>query len=107
MATRAVIHLPARIAPGEIVEVRAIAEHVMETGFRADATGRVLPRDIVRRMEVRLDDRLVFAADLHPSVAANPYVAFMLKAERSGALVITWRGDHGYEHTERRALVVG
>lgn len=106
MAARALIHLPPTIRRGEIVEVRAHLAHPMETGFRPDGQGRVLPRDIVRRVEARLDGAFVFAADLHPAIAANPYLAFPLKAERSGTLVIAWRGDNGFAHSESVAFTV-
>jgi sulfur-oxidizing protein SoxZ len=48
----------------------------MESGFRVGAEGRRLPRDIVRRFECQLDGELVFAADLFPAIAANPYLEF-------------------------------
>ena len=106
MAGRAIVTLPPRIARGEVIEVRTLVAHPMETGHRVDAMGRTLPRDIVTRLEARLDDQLVFAADLHPAIAANPFVAFPLRAERSGTLTVTWRGDGGFVQRESVALVV-
>lgn len=106
MATRALVHLPRPARRGEVFELRALIAHPMETGFRADSEGRVLPRDIVRRFECRLDGELVFAADLHPAIAANPYIAFPLRAVASGELRLLWRGDNGFQHEEIVALVV-
>ena len=63
----------------------------METGYRVDADGRVLPRDIVRRFECRYDGELVFGADLFPAIAANPYLAFSALAVDSGTLVFLGR----------------
>jgi sulfur-oxidizing protein SoxZ len=106
MATRALIHLPASIRRGDIIEIRTTLGHPMENGFRADAEGRVLPRDIVTRFECRLDAELVFAADLYPAIAANPYLAFSLRAERAGTLLFSWEGDRGFKHTETRPLTL-
>lgn len=106
MSARALVHLPRPVRRGEPFDVRAMIAHPMETGFRVDAVGRTLPRDILRRFECRLDGELVFAADLHPAVSANPYVAFALRAEASGTLVFSWRGDRGFAHDETVALVV-
>jgi sulfur-oxidizing protein SoxZ len=78
MATRALVHLPKVLRRGEPFEVRTTLAHAMETGYRRDGDGNMLPRDIVRRLEVRLGGETVFAADLHPAIAANPYVAFPL-----------------------------
>lgn len=107
MATRAVITLPAVIKAAEAFEVRATIAHAMETGYRTSDGGARLPRDLVRRFECRLDGELVFAADLHAAISANPYLAFWMRAARSGDVSFVWRGDNGFEHRETRSLNVG
>ena len=106
MATRALVHKPTPAPRGAVIEVRCTLQHPMETGHRRDASGRLQPRDIATRFECRLDGALVFAADLFPAVAANPYLAFPLRAERAGTLVLSWEGDHGFRHQETRSLVL-
>jgi hypothetical protein len=54
--------------------------------WRNDAEGRRLRRDIVHRFECHYDGALVFAADLYPAIAANPYLAFSVAAVASGTL---------------------
>jgi len=106
MATpRTLINVPAARS-GEIIEIRATIAHVMETGLRPDDQGRVVARDIVTRFECRLDGATVFAADMFPAVAANPHIAFRLRAEKPGSLVFLWEGDRGFRHTETVALKV-
>lgn len=107
MATRALLHVPKPLRRGEVFEVRATVQHAMETGYRRGSDGQMLARDIVRRIEARYDGALVFAADLYPAIAANPFVAFSLVATSSAPLELTWRGDNGFVHTERVDLVVG
>ena len=106
MAVRTVITLPASAKPGEVIEVRTLIAHPMESGFRPDSNGRLLPRDILRRFECRYGGEVVFAAALAPAVAANPYIAFTLRAGASGPLQFTWQGDNGFEQTETRMLTV-
>lgn len=106
MATRALVHLPKAIRRGDVVEVRATLAHAMETGYRRDGDGRMLARDIVRRIEARIDGELVFAADWFPAIAANPFVAFSLVATASGTLQISWSGDNGFAHSETATLTV-
>lgn len=101
---RTLIHLPSGLRRGEPFEVRTTIAHPMETGYRPDANGRVVPRDIVRRLRCTLDGELVFSAELFPAVAANPYLAFQVRAERSGQLQITWEGDNGFAQTETVAV---
>jgi sulfur-oxidizing protein SoxZ len=99
-AARALVTLaPAVPRRGEPFEVRALIAHPMETGQRVDAMGNKVPRDIVRRVECRLDGDVVFAADLHPAISANPYLAFPLVAQDDGTLVVSWSGDRGFAHS--------
>ncbi len=106
MATRALVHLPKVLRRGEPFEVRTTLAHAMETGYRRDGDGNMLPRDIVRRLEVRLGGETVFAADLHPAIAANPYVAFWLQVQEGGTLELRWTGDRGFLHTESVLLTL-
>jgi len=103
---RTLIHVPATARKGEVVEVRALIAHAMETGYRAGADGRILPRDIIRRFSCRYDGELVFSADLYPAVSANPYFAFFLTADGSGSLTFTWEGDNGFAQTETVTITV-
>jgi sulfur-oxidizing protein SoxZ len=100
MATRALLNLPANVRIGEVIEIRATVQHVMETGFRAGSDGQVLARNLVRRVECRCDGELVFAADLYPAIAANPYLAFPLRVTGSCGITVTWQGDLGFSHSE-------
>jgi sulfur-oxidizing protein SoxZ len=106
MAVRALMHVPPSVRRGEVVELSATLGHPMETGHRADGQGATVPRDIVTHFECRLDDTTVFRATLYAAVAANPYLAFTLRAESSGTLSFTWRGDRGFLHTRTAAWVV-
>lgn len=103
---RALITMPASAKRGEIVEIRTLVNHPMETGYRRDGDGQLLPRDLIRRFTCRLDGETVFAAELHAAVSANPYLAFHLVATGGGTMTFTWEGDNGFAHTESRTLSV-
>lgn len=103
---RALIHMPAAAKRGEIIEIRALAGHPMETGYRPGADGRLVPRDIIRAFTCRYNGELVFAAELHQAISANPYIAFYTVAADSGVLEFSWTGDNGFALTERVALTV-
>ena len=106
MTVRALITVPPAIRPGEVIEIRTLIAHPMETGHRSDGQGGVVPRRILRRFTCRLDGQPVFSAELHPAIAANPYLAFHTVATDSGTLTFEWQGDRGFAHTERRDLRV-
>ncbi len=103
---RTLIQAPASARRGEVIEVRVTIAHPMETGYRPGSDGRVLPRDIIRRFRCRYGGETVFAADLFPAIAANPYLSFHVLAESSGTLEFEWEGDNGFAQVEQRALQV-
>lgn len=101
------IRLPSQIKPGDVIEVKTLVTHDMESGQRRDASGVLQPRRILNRMTCAYNGRPVFEATLEPAVAANPYVAFFLKATESGSLDFTWTEDDGTVHRARQAIKVG
>jgi sulfur-oxidizing protein SoxZ len=103
---RALLNLPAGARAGEVITIRATVQHPMESGYRVGSEGQPLPRDLVRRVEARFEGELVFAADLHPAIAANPMLAFCLRATTSGTLTVSWTGDRGFAHSESARLLV-
>ncbi len=106
MAARTLIQAPATARRGEGIELRLLIAHPMETGYRPGNDGRVVPRDILRRFTCRYNGEVVFSAELHPAISANPYLAFHTVATDSGTLEFEWTGDNSFAQTERRALQV-
>jgi sulfur-oxidizing protein SoxZ len=103
---RAVVSMPSRAKRGEIVEIRTLAAHAMETGFRRTQMGELIPRDIITRFACTYNGEEIFRADLHPAIAANPLIAFSTVATASGTLEFRWTGDNGYTVTESANLTV-
>jgi sulfur-oxidizing protein SoxZ len=94
--SRAVVHVPATAKRGEILEIKALAGHNMETGFRRTERGELIARDIIREFVCTYNGVEVFRAELHPAIAANPLFAFNVVARESGTLEFRWTGDNGY-----------
>lgn len=103
---RVVVTLPARARRGEVIEIRTLAGHAMETGFRRTQTGELIARDIVTRFVCTYNGEEVFRAELHPAIAANPLIAFSTVATESGTLEFRWSGDNGYAVGETARIVV-
>jgi sulfur-oxidizing protein SoxZ len=103
---RVLINAPRAAHRGEVIEIRALIQHPMETGYRPGASGEVLPRDIIRTFVCTWNGEEVFRAELHPAVAANPFLSFTAVATESGTLAFTWTGDNGFAQTETRAITV-
>ena len=80
---------------GDLVEVKALVSHIMETGLRKDASGNIIPRKILNRFTCTVNGKEVFSADFEPAISANPYIQFKFRAQESGPVVLTWIDDDG------------
>lgn len=105
MAT-ALINVPARARRGEIIEIKTLISHTMETGFRRTQVGALIPRDIISRFACTYNGTEIFRADLHPAISANPFIVFSTIAVESGTLEFHWTGDNGFRVTQSAAIVV-
>jgi sulfur-oxidizing protein SoxZ len=103
---RAIVNVPPSPRRGEVIEIRTLIAHPMETGYRAGADGQRVPRDLIRHFTCRYNGEVVFAAELFPATAANPYLTFHTIAQDSGTLALTWEGDLGFAQTETVAIRV-
>jgi sulfur-oxidizing protein SoxZ len=103
---RALISLPANPRRGQIIEVKALIAHDMETGFRHTQLGVQIPRDIITDFVCMYNGEEVFAAQLHPAIAANPYLAFSILVADSGVITGKWTGDNGLSVTESVTIKV-
>lgn len=111
---RTLITVPKSAKIGEIIEIKALAQHAMETGYRRGSDGDMLPRDLIRNFTchfvaangVNRTRELVFASTFHAAIAANPYLAFHFRATTNGTLFFKWEGDQGYAESETTSLLV-
>ena len=77
------LKVPVEARRQEIVEIRTMISHWMETGLRIDAAGNPIPRRIINRMACLHGDEPIFAAELTPAIAANAYLRFPMVARQS------------------------
>lgn len=103
---RVVVNLPASARKGEVIEIRTLAGHEMETGFRRTELGVAIPRDIITQLTCTYNGVEVFRAELHPALAANPLITFHTVATESGKLEFRWTGDNGYTATHVAQITV-
>ncbi|MBA2124853.1 thiosulfate oxidation carrier complex protein SoxZ [Hyphomicrobium methylovorum] len=100
------IKLPESAKAGEIIEVKTLITHIMETGNRHDKHGRLISRNIINAFVALFGDVEVFRAEFGPGVSANPYVAFQLRVPGPGAFDFAWTDDQGVTTTAREILNV-
>ena len=89
------VRLPAIAKKGDIIEIKTLISHDMESGQRKDSAGVLVPRKIIKLFEAQFNGKPVFSADWHQSVSANPYQSFFAKVEESGTFDFAWTDDDG------------
>jgi sulfur-oxidizing protein SoxZ len=103
---RALINVPAKAKRGEVIEIKTLISHTMETGFRPDNTGRPLPRDIITEFVCKYNGEEIFRADIFPAISANPFFVFSTIATESGTITFEWAGDNGFSANESAKITV-
>jgi sulfur-oxidizing protein SoxZ len=104
--TTALLYVPKTAKRGEIITLKAVASHPMETGYRRDITGKIIPRDILKQLTCDYDGLEIFRADFFPAIAANPFISFTTIATQSGTITFRWVDDAGEAFTEKTVLTV-
>lgn len=113
---RNILTVPTTAKAGDIIELRALIQHPMETGYRRSSEGVMMARDLIRNFTCHFveagasgkagESELVFEAKLFAAVSANPYLSFHTTAFASGSFLFVWAGDNGFKQTERVAITV-
>jgi len=103
---RALIRVPPRARRGEVIEIRALVSHIMETGFRHDQYGSSIARDIIQDFRCTYNGVEIFRARFYPAISANPFISFSTIATESGTLRFEWSGDGAFAASESAALTV-
>jgi sulfur-oxidizing protein SoxZ len=102
----ALIDIPKTVRRGEPFTVKVVLDHIMETGYRRDISGKPIPRNIVRWFAASLGGEEIIRIDLTQAVAANPYFGFRAVANVSAPLVMVWEDDAGAKYREEIAITV-
>jgi sulfur-oxidizing protein SoxZ len=102
----ALINVPPKAKRGDIIEIKTLMSHIMETGYRRTAAGDIVPRDIITSFSCRYNGSEIFRADLFPAIAANPFISFFTIAAESGTFEFEWIGDRGFSATAKAAITV-
>jgi sulfur-oxidizing protein SoxZ len=100
------LKIPASAKKGEVIEIKTLVSHQMESGQRKDKDGKVIPRKIINKFVCTMNGKEVFRADLEPAIASNPFISFFLKAEESGTLAFAWTDDDGSVYRAEQKIAV-
>ena len=93
---------------GDVVEVKVLMSHPMETGRRKDDFDRVVPAHFVQLLTATLNGKPVLEAQWGTGISKNPYLTFRLKGAKVGDIVaVTWHDNLGATATQQIAVTAG
>jgi sulfur-oxidizing protein SoxZ len=100
------LQVPPTVRRGEAFQIRILAQHAMETGYRRDMEGRAIPVNVLDLVVCRYGGREILRAELGTGISANPYLAFYAVAEASGEVVVEFHDDRGEQGRVTATLTV-
>ena len=106
MADRPRIKLPKEAAKGEIIQIKTLVSHIMESGQRKDAQGKTIPRKIINNFSCEFNGKPIFAVGLEPAISANPYIQFNARVEEEGTFKFAWTDDDGTVVTAEEKIAI-
>jgi sulfur-oxidizing protein SoxZ len=100
------VRVPKTATKGEVIVIKTLISHEMETGLRKDRDGNVIPRQILNKFTCAFNGTEVFSCDLEPAVSANPYIEFSARVNESGTFTFSWVDDNGSVYTDEQKIAV-
>lgn len=108
MASKPRVKVPKKADAGEVITIKTLISHTMESGQRKDRkTGELIPRQIINKFVCTFNDEEVFSVDIDPAVSSNPYIEFSCKVPESGTFKFVWLDDDGSEYSTEKKISVG
>jgi sulfur-oxidizing protein SoxZ len=100
------VRVPAKAAKGDVIQIKTLISHRMESGQRKDEQGQKIPRKIINKFVCKFNGRQVFSMDMHPAVSANPYIVFHVRVMESGTFEFSWIDDDGSVYSKTASIEV-
>jgi sulfur-oxidizing protein SoxZ len=94
------IHVPDRIAKGEIITVNSIISHPMDTGFFRTKDGDPIPAYFINDVVITYGGDEVARFEWTSGISRDPVVSFSLRADRQAPLTMTWKDNKGGVYTQ-------
>ena len=100
------VKAPKKAAAGEVVTIKTLISHTMESGQRKDKDGNVIPRSIINRFTCDFNGANVIDMTLDPAISTNPYIEFEAKVDAAGEFKFTWYDDDGSVYEDAKSIEV-
>jgi sulfur-oxidizing protein SoxZ len=100
------VKLPKSAKAGEVITIKTLITHKMESGQRKDKQGNKIPRNIINKFDCTFNGQPVFSCDLLPAISANPYMQFNALVKEEGEFEFTWLDDDGKSYSTKKKIAI-
>ena len=97
------VKVPKSAAAGDVITIKTLISHKMESGVRKDGDGNIIPRSIINRFVADFNGQNIIDVTLEPAISTNPYFQFEATVPEAGEFKFTWYDDDGsvYETSKK------
>lgn len=90
---------------GDVVQVRVLISHPMETGQRKTPEGELIAQHFIQTVSASYKDRTVLSAQWGPAISRNPYLSFKFQGAAKGEKIkISWVDNKGDSRTDEATI---
>jgi sulfur-oxidizing protein SoxZ len=100
------VRVPKTATKDEVITIKTLISHPMESGQRKDKDGNTVPRSIINRFTAEFNGQLVLDTTLEPAISTNPYLEFDAKVPETGEFKFTWYDDDGSVYEDAHKVEV-
>ena len=100
------VKVPKTAAAGEVIVIKTLISHKMESGQRKDSDGNKIPRSIINRFTCDFNGQSVIDVNLEPAISTNPYFQFESVVPETGEFKFTWYDDDGSVYEKVKSISV-
>lgn len=100
------VRVPRSASAGEVITIKTLISHPMESGQRKDGDGNPIPRSIINRFTCDFNGENVIDVTLEPAISTNPFMEFQATVPASGTFEFTWYDDDGDVYTDTKDIAV-
>lgn len=100
------VRVPREASVNEVIEIKTLISHNMESGQRRNGDGELIPRSIINRFTCDFNGQNVIDVAMEPAISTNPFFEFLAVVPESGTFTFTWYDDDGDVYTETKDIAV-
>lgn len=101
------VKVPKKAAAGDVITIKTLISHPMESGQRKNKAGEIIPRSIINRFTADFNGQNVVDVTMEPAISTNPYFEFQAQVPEAGDFTFTWYDDDGSVYTETKSIAIG